>query len=669
MAQDESAMRQIRLDFSKQLQKRVPEWKDLPPAPATKGTQDAKYSYAGNLPTDRWFPGEWDEVQAIVVTPYYMYEPISHQGVQTWYADPMVSHYAQYYKYTSSGWTENGRGDYVAVLDTTDDAFLNVFYYLMDGIQLGGAQAWVHLEQESDSLKVLGRLATMGLRHDNIRFFVGPGNSFWYRDCGPIAFYYGSEDSVAMLDFMYYPGRALDDSIPSLIEAQMGIPNYITSIEWEGGNCIVDGTGVVFSSDALYGKNADTYGQLKGSASNPSSITYETKEPLTKQQVRDSLEYLMGPRGVKILPKFKYDGGTGHIDLYADMWNESGFVFSKFPANYSSWTDYATAAKNIDSICSWQTLFGENYAKSYIPFPCTDNGGTFRSQAVYNTQYTRTYSNHTFVNDVLLQPCFSTVVDGEPSAEWDRLRIDSLRAAYPGYRVYPIDVRQFDGSGGAIHCITKQIPAANPIRFIHQAYMGKLDDAYRTQDLTLQSYIHNRSGISQATLHWRVDGGVWNDVAMNAQGNDLYTATIPTSTIVVAACDTCYAKIEYYIEATSSNGKTMTKPITAANGGYFTCTLGDYDPLGIASVETAEGIGQFYPNPALDQVHINMKLGEGTTYQVSILDMSGRMVHSSTLQASGNIRYTIETSNFASGIYTVLFNGDGRKIARRLVVR
>ena len=127
----------------------------------------------------------------------------------------------------------------------------------MDGIQLGGAEAWVHVEQASDSNIVLRKLERMNLRHENVKFIVGPGNSFWYRDCGPICFYFGAEDSVAMLDFMYYPGRALDDSLPSLIEQQMNIPNYMTQIEWEGGNCVVDGAGMVLSSDAIYSNNMD----------------------------------------------------------------------------------------------------------------------------------------------------------------------------------------------------------------------------------------------------------------------------------------------------------------------------------------------------------------------------------------------------------------------------
>ncbi len=206
-----------------------------------------------DIPNERlWFPGEWEPVRAIVVTPYYEYSPASSQGVGYWTADPLVTGIAQYYKYNSTyGWQAQGKGPYKSTMDTSS-SFGKVFFYLMDGIQLGNAEAWVRIEQAEDSAKVLRTLTRMNLRHENVRFIIGSGNSFWYRDCGPICFYYGDNDDVAMLDFTYYPGRALDDSLPSLIHHQMGIPNYMTKVEWEGGNCLVDGAGMVFSSDSIY---------------------------------------------------------------------------------------------------------------------------------------------------------------------------------------------------------------------------------------------------------------------------------------------------------------------------------------------------------------------------------------------------------------------------------
>ncbi len=644
-------------DFAKQFRN-----SNVPLAPSSKEAKSGSKSNGLQLPASNWFPGEWEEVKAIVVTPYYDHLVPGHENSNSWFADPLVTGYADYY-YGSYN-NHQGTGPYISVIDTSNMAFSNVFYYLMDAIQLGGAEAWVRIENAADSSAVKRKLARMNLRNDNLKFIVGPGNSFWFRDCGPICFYYGDQDSVGMVDFMYYPGRALDDSLPSLIEEQMGIPNFITTIEWEGGNCVVDGAGMVLSSSAIYENNQDTYGQITWDGQDITTLHYDQKTALTKGMVRDSLAHIMGPRGAHILPTFKYDGGTGHVDLYCDMWDENEFVFSKFPEYCSNWTDAKTAVKNIDSLCSYTSMFGKNYKCHYIPFPCANNGTNFASQVQYNSQYTRTYSNHTFVNNVIIQPCFSNVVNGQPSSEWDRLRIDSVRMAYPGYTIYPINVASFDGSGGAIHCITKQIPADNPIRILHPSITGNTNDMYTTTNAPISAVITNKSGIQSAKVVYRIAEGEWHEVALTPSSENSYNGEIATS----GQLNGNATKVEYYISATSNNGKTITKPMTAAQGGYYTFYLGHNDNVSIETIET-QNFGQFYPNPASGIANIDITLGNKGNYDVSIVDEMGRVAHRSNLEAAGSIVYSIDTEKLNSGIYHVVFQSKEERIVRRLIVK
>ncbi len=508
----ETDIKQARRQFYMQQHSRVPQIKQsllerapLNEMPATKART------AGALPQDRWFPGEWEEVQAITITWPYNCFPADQVGNMNYVADELVTGYGIYYKYNNyTGWQKIGEGAVVNVIDTATDDFEKVFAYLADAVQTGGAEAWMRIANAGDSSIIKRYLTRMNLRSDNIKWIVASGNSFWYRDCGPICFYYGDQDSVGMLDFMYYPGRALDDSLPYAIEAQMGVPNFETSFEWEGGNCLVDGTGMCFTSDAIYSANADAYGQITWDGVNPSTINYTNKPALTRAQSFDTLAHLIGTRAMYILPALKYDGGTGHIDLYADMWDENGFVFSRFPSQYSSWSDAQTAQKNIDTLCNKTTLFDTYYKHSNIPFPCTDNGGNFTSQTQYNNNYTRTYSNHTFVNNLIIQPVFSQVVNGEPSAAWDKARIDTLRLSYPGYTIYPIDVRSFDGYGGAIHCITKQIPANNPVRILHPSLTGNYLYHFHAQGrIPIDVWARNKSGIANVKVVYRLNGGEW----------------------------------------------------------------------------------------------------------------------------------------------------------------
>ena len=625
--------------------------------PTTKAVKsaDAKLSI-NQLPVDRWFPGEWEEVQGIVVNfPYNAY-PADHLGDEDYTADiylpgrGALSHWVNNYV----GFRYYGWGDVNGIPDTIDyqeyaeyyrsigqleyaeyyekrEDFRNVFLNLIDAIQ-HGTQVWIAIWHLSDSNLVKEFMASKGKPLTNYRFIEAYANAFWYRDCGPICFYYGDNDDVAMLNFQYSPGRACDDLLPDSIASQIGFPMYTSTLAWEGGNCLVDGYSKLFTSTATLEKNRFNYGQVYETGSSLQPYAYSPKTPLTYAQTTDSLNAIFGE--THFMPRLVSDGGTGHIDLYADMYDENQFVFSKFPEAYSNWVDYATASKNIDSLTSWLSFAGHRYRAAYIPFPSRDDGSNFPSETNYDSMYTRSYSNHTFINNIIVQPCFSKVVDGEPTAEWDRANIDSVRAAYPGYTVYPIDVRTFDGYGGAIHCITKQIPAASPIRILHSPQRSAING-----DVQLNAIITNNTGIASAKVMWRVAGGQWNEVVMTAGADNNYTATLPLNGVI--------GMVEYYITVTSNGGKTITKPFTAGNGAYFSFSSGT------AGIETVSA----------------EKMQGGKNYSVSIYDLSGREVHSSSLQAQGTIVYSVNASRLASGQYTVVFTNGSERVARKLMIK
>ena len=651
--------------------------------------------WASQMPEKRWFPGEWEEVQAIVVTVPYTVYPADHQGDEDYTAQIYLPGYGAHYHYGNNGWNYIGWGPVVGVPDTTDFdaeieylqqflnnptyaqraqqyieyyqeqiAFRNVFTSLIEGIQRG-TQVWITVWQLSDSVYVKQLMNAAGRSLTNYRFIENYTDAFWYRDCGPICFYYGDSDSVAMLNFNY-SGRACDDLLPDSISSQTGIPNFTTTIEWEGGNCLVDGAGKLFTSDAIYDENADEKGQLyyTGNASDP--VDYSYKQPLTAEQVKDSMQRMIGTEGTYILPRFRYDGGTGHIDLYADMLNENLFIFSQMPDAYSSWTDYQTGVRNMDSLCSYLSYFQSTYRSRRIPFPSTDNGGNFTSQVNYNRNYTRTYSNHTFVNNVIIQPCFSEVgSDGMPTADWDRANIEEVKKAYPGYTFHCIDVRSFDGTGGAIHCITKQIPAERPIRILHQELHDNTGADYLNIGAPVLAHITNVDGIDSAVVVYRIGDGQWTEITMMPDEANNYAAVIPT----VGQHSGQYTQVDYYIRAISNAGKTITKPMTAMQGGYYTFYLGENPNAGVADVDEGERFGQFYPNPATDRANIHIDLGEGANYHVSIIDVSGRTVHSTQLNANGSILFSVNTARLASGLYSVVFSGEEERVVRRMIVK
>ena len=521
-----------------------------------------------NFPDRVWFPGEWEEVKAVVVAiPYTYFMPDKKEDTR-YSALPIVQGYAIYYYAESKEEQakEVGRGSYESYFDLNSESG-QVALRLIDGIQRAGAEAWVRIEQPGDEELVRHYMEAHEMRTDKIRFFVSGGNSVWFRDCGPICFYYGDEDKVAMLDFQYDYERALDDVLPSVLHRKMGIPNYINQVIWEGGNCLVDGAGGLMTSTAMYGHNKEvTVGPVIWDGKDPATIKYTTREPLNADQCFDALRGMVGHASTSIVERLKHDGGTGHVDLYADAIDENGFLFAKMPEIYNKWEDYAIVEDNVAFMLKQKNCWQDTYVKwGDLPFPSYDDGSDWNSEEDYQN-FTRTYANHLIVNNYILQPCFSPVdVDNMPTAAWDRANIEAMKKLYPGYTFYCLDMRSYDGSGGSIHCITKQIPADNPVRILHDAMFNKVNFGTLTE-VPFSAFITNKSGIKNAALHYQVgEDGEWQKVDMTGNGNRWY-CRVPVSKFPNGKT------VSYYIEATSNNGKTVTKPVTAKNGGCYDFT-------------------------------------------------------------------------------------------------
>ena len=525
-----------------------------------------------------WFPGEWEEVKAIVVSPRYTFLVPGHEGDERYYAQQFVKNWgSQFYQASKESPVESlGEGPCKSAVDVeTADGMLHL--YLMDGIQKAGAEAWVRIEEAGDEAIIRTALEKAGLQNDKMKFFVAPGNSYWFRDCGPICFYYGDDDKIGMLDFLYDPYRPCDNLLPSVLHWKFGIPNYITDLAWEGGNCLVDGIGGLVTSTATYKHNTDTIGSMYWDGKDPATIRFNKKESLYPSDVKFYLANLVGQRQTTIVPTLNYDGGTGHIDLYLDATDENSFYMAQMPEAYEGWSDYDIAVGNTAILFNKRSFFGRKYYDNgALPFPAKNDGSGWDSEEEYGV-VARTYANHLICNDYILQPCFSPVgKDGMPTAAWDRANIEKMKKLYPGYTFYCIDMRTFDGSGGSIHCITKQIPADNPVRIIHKNIYGDVNPVMpdsEEQYIPFSAIITNKSGIKEAKLYYSFDGKQWNDVSLSSNGNcwhakvalDKFTGGQPIPADGI--------QVYYYLSATSNNDKTVTKPVNAQKGSLYDFTI------------------------------------------------------------------------------------------------
>jgi agmatine/peptidylarginine deiminase len=596
-----------------------------------------------NILQEAIFPGEFDEVQAIMIAwPYVTFDTLSQVTEQLFDGQGI---------YYDSVKKEYLLGPVYSIVDTfAASPYPKIFCKLADGINKN-AQVWINVWYPNDSTIVKNYMAAQGTPLKNYKFFVHPGNSFWYRDSGPMGFYYGNDYQLAFLDMEYYGGRPLDDSIPQLVANDMKIPLVKTTLEFEGGNVILDGERNLFTSDAIYYTNSDVYGQYY---MDEKGDVYETqKKALTKLQVNDTVKKVLNLSSLKVLPSLKYDGGTGHVDLYADMWNENEFVFSKMPDQMANFTDYPIVRKNVDSIISIIRTDKTKYMGTNIPFPKKDNGSWYSSNADY-FKYTRTYSNHTYVNKAILQPVFADETTGDKISMMADL--DSIQAKYPGYEIIPIDVRAFDGFGGAIHCITKQIPADNPILIYHHPYLN--GEKTRNQ-FDISARILNKEGISSAKIYFRLKGeNNWTEGTLMKNEDGTYSYPIPNKVDA--------GTYEYYFAVISNSGKMVIKPMTAPTGLYsFSFKKEGLD------IEIAESnnLSEFYPNPAKTFTSLKIDSKELVS-SVQLFNSFGELVTQIELDSQSGIdALEINVSSLSIGIYFVkIIDENNNSIIKKIAV-
>ena len=413
------------------------------------------------LPADARFPGEFDEMKGVLIS----------------------------WPYTNSLGT---------LIDTIrNQPSADIWKNIARGVQEGGATIYINVYAAKDTGAILKYMVDKGYPLTNYQFLVRKGDAFWVRDYGPIPFYYDNDEKQGWVDYKYYPGRDRDDGMNAFWSTKIGnYPVYNSRLYYEGGNVLVDGTdrNQLLTSEMVLDANLSYY---------PS---------WTRQNVEDTLKNMFNSNEIHIKPYFEYEGGTGHIDLYLQRADDHTLIHTKMPVEMeniprrdggdTTWLDYKIANDNINyfSQINTPTAGKKNYIKS-IPFPKRDDGSWYTSGEDYNN-FTRTYSNSLVVNNVIVLPMFHDDNTGEKI--WDEAALAQVQKHFPGYKIIPADMRVLDGSGGSIHCVTKEVPADNPVSiYYHYPYAGLQNFQSK---YPVKAKIKNYSGIQEAKVYYRSKG-------------------------------------------------------------------------------------------------------------------------------------------------------------------
>lgn len=542
-------------DVSKRL-KEVKERKKDKPAP-TKPLTDRTLKPRGStvLPADARFPGEFEEMKGIIIS----------------------------WPYTNAAGT---------LIDTIrNQPSADIWKNIARGVQEGGATIYINVYAPKDTGAIIKYMEDKGYPLTNYQFLVRKGDAFWVRDYGPVPFNYDNDEKQGWVDYKYYPGRGRDDGMNAFWTTKLGnYPVYNSRLYYEGGNIIVDGTekNQLFTSEMVVDANLDYF------------------PTWTRKNVEDTLKNMFNSDDIHIKPYFEFEGGTGHIDLYLQRADDHTLVHTQMPTEMenipirngsdTTWLDFQIATENINYFSQLNTpTSGKKNIMKSIPIPKKDDGSWYTSGMDYNN-YTRTYSNSLVVNNVIVLPMFHSDGD-EPTGDkaWDEAALAQVQKHFPGYKIIAADMRVLDGSGGSIHCVTKEVPADNPVSiYNHYPYAGLQN--YQAK-YPVKVKIRNHSGIQEAKVYYRSKGAnIWKSSKLRDTINDFYNADIFSNP---KGKDT----VEYYIEAISNNGKTMRKPISAPDGYYsfFNKVNTSYNSI----QNSANRLISIYPNPAQDYIHIS----------------------------------------------------------------
>jgi agmatine/peptidylarginine deiminase len=578
-----------------------------------------------DLPFDARVPGQFEENQAIAMTWQYTFNPdFSLSDIP---ADPNVP---------------NGR--------TACD--------LAEKIQQANAKVIIRVKAAVDSTTVKNIMIARGTPLTNYSFYVHPIDSFWDRDSAPISFYYGQQDNIGMIDMDYYTfaaiednmnnvstdfaainanGRINDDNIPIALGAKFGYPVYHTPLNDEGGNIISDGLGTFWGSDGTRKNNTTTI-----DLTDP-TMTLFPNYPLTTQLQYNSLFLNSFKLNNNVEAQvFSCDGGTGHIDIYGKLIDENNFALADYTPAINH-TDFNEWTANLQMFQGLLDSNSKPITIHLLPMPRIANGGIQTECELASPDFAdqRTYVNGIFVNKSYIMPMQSDPSNPIPS---DVAAITAFQQAMPGYTILPINVDWMFGTGGALHCITMQIPAENPVFIRHKAITGNVT---LIPSIVIEAQIKNKSGLaSQFVYYKKSTSSTWIALPMTPTFVGYYTASIPTAGFIAGDI------IQYFIEATSNNGKTITKPFVAREGGYNKFTITGALGVGSFDNETNFTLGA-YPNPTNGSFTLPISVDDNRKVSIEISDLLGRIVYSNKSELNKGLHLQEINLDKATGVYII----------------
>jgi agmatine deiminase len=300
--------------------------------------------------------------------------------------------------------------------------------------------AYVVVSSTSTQANVNNQLIANGADMSRVQFIIHALNSVWMRDYGP---WWGLDayGQRGVVDFIYNRPRPLDDAFPQYLSTSWDLPYYGPPLVHPGGNFIVDGHGRAFATTLVQTENT----------------------ALSYTEIAEIFADYGGIDTLILLEPMQADG-TGHIDMFCKLLNDSTFILGEYETpSDGAGSNYDILNQNAQLLASLNSSTGRPFRVERMPMPPYSGGVSY------------TYTNSLIVNNSVLVPIYGFETDAAALALYESLM--------PGYDVMGFDCNIIIPANGAIHCIAKLAMSDQPVDCI----AGDLNQDLQTnvQDLVL----------------------------------------------------------------------------------------------------------------------------------------------------------------------------------------
>jgi len=256
---------------------------------------------------------------------------------------------------------------------------------------------------------------------DNVQFLVLSTNDIWIRDYGPMMGV-ADDGKLVAINSTYdvlpqYPQQD-DNGMGASWAAHHDIAVQPLNLHTEGGNLWSDGQGTLIMSSQIFYSNR-----------------YYTRDTML-----DYLHEIFHFEKAIITPRLTLEE-TGHVDLLVKLASEDRVFLSK-AESFSTEEVLRKVKRQFERETNAK---GNPYNIVELPTP-----------PLYlnwiNFTIRRAYTNSLTVNNQVLVPVYGIKTDDEAL----RLYEENM----PGYTIVPIDSTVGINGGGAVHCMTKEVPVA-----------------------------------------------------------------------------------------------------------------------------------------------------------------------------------------------------------------